>query len=129
MTKKEKNRRYYISHKKAILETHRLYKNSPDGKAKCAQLQKDYCKTEKGKEAFRRSYLKQISTEAGRLKYRARYALNNAIQSGRIAKLPCQVCGDEKAQAHHNDYSKPLEVWWFCDKHHKELHRRNTCRL
>lgn len=51
---------------------------------------------------------------------RTRYA----IRSGQLVKQPCQVCGDPKSQAHHDDYSKPLEVQWLCSKHHGERHRR-----
>ncbi len=35
-------------------------------------------------------------------------------------KKPCEVCGTI-AEAHHDDYSKPLEVRWLCSVHHKEL--------
>lgn len=46
------------------------------------------------------------------------------IRAGRIARQPCQICGNDKADAHHEDYSKPLEVKWLCRKHHNELHRK-----
>lgn len=55
-------------------------------------------------------------------KYRARNLLNNAIRDGKITKTPCEVCGSEKSQSHHEDYSKPLEVRWLCFKHHRILH-------
>ncbi|GAG03219.1 unnamed protein product, partial [marine sediment metagenome] len=42
--------------------------------------------------------------------------------SGRLKRGKCLVCGDEKTEAHHEDYSKPLEVKWLCKKHHSELH-------
>jgi ribosomal protein S27AE len=34
----------------------------------------------------------------------------------------CSKCG-AKAQAHHDDYKKPLDVRWLCPKHHGEHHR------
>ena len=40
--------------------------------------------------------------------------------------LPCEVCGATKAQAHHCNYSKPLDVRWLCPKHHAEWHKHNT---
>lgn len=54
-------------------------------------------------------------------KYKAHSALGNALRSGKILQEPCCKCG-AKAQAHHDDYSKPLEVMWLCAKHHAERH-------
>ena len=52
-------------------------------------------------------------------------AVNNAVRDGRISKEPCRVCGcADNIQAHHPDYSKPLDVVWLCVKHHAEEHRR-----
>lgn len=35
----------------------------------------------------------------------------------------CQRCREEYAAvAHHEDYSKPLQVWWLCDVCHKQRH-------
>ncbi len=53
----------------------------------------------------------------------ARSRLRMAILRGDIVKQPCEVCG-KKAEAHHDDYSKPLEVRWFCHQHHRELEGR-----
>lgn len=46
-----------------------------------------------------------------------------AVKSGVLKKQPCARCGSEKSQAHHEDYSKPLDVIWLCQKHHGERHR------
>lgn len=53
----------------------------------------------------------------------AHNALNYQIQRGRIVRQPCEVCGDPKSQAHHDDYSKPFDVRWLCQKHHVEHHK------
>ena len=55
-------------------------------------------------------------------KDRARVLVRSALKSGIIIKSPCSVCGNPKAQAHHEDYSKPLGVVWLCSKHHTEKH-------
>jgi hypothetical protein len=55
-------------------------------------------------------------------KYKAACAVSNAIRDGRIEKKPCEMCGSEKSEAHHNDYSNPLGVVWLCRKHHLMQH-------
>lgn len=55
-------------------------------------------------------------------KQKAHAAVAGAIKSGKLIKLPCW-CGNTMSQAHHEDYSKLLEVTWLCQKHHKQEHR------
>lgn len=55
-------------------------------------------------------------------KYKAHIIVGNAIRAGLILREGCKICG-EKAHAHHEDYSKPLEIEWLCPIHHSELHR------
>lgn len=58
-------------------------------------------------------------------KLRARQAIRDRVFNGTLKRQPCEVCGNEKSEAHHEDYLKPLEVKWLCSKHHKELHAKN----
>jgi len=53
---------------------------------------------------------------------RASVAVGNAVRDGRLKPTPCWACG-EKAEAHHPDYSRPLDVVWLCDTHHKQAHQ------
>ena len=53
---------------------------------------------------------------------KANNAVNNALRDGRLKKQPCLVCGEEKAVAHHPDYSRPLDVVWLCQPHHMQAH-------
>ena len=56
-------------------------------------------------------------------KKKAQHALWYATQQGVISRQPCEVCGiTEGVEAHHDDYSKPLEVRWLCRSHHRRLH-------
>ena len=54
-------------------------------------------------------------------KKKARTIVQVELRSGRIHRHPCFVCGN-KAEAHHEDYSKPLDIIWLCRKHHAERH-------
>ena len=52
------------------------------------------------------------------------FKVQYALRSGRIQKQSCEVCGNPKADAHHDDYTKPLQIRWLCRRHHKEYHRK-----
>lgn len=52
---------------------------------------------------------------------KAAVTLNNAVRDGRLRQQPCHICGS-KAVAHHPDYSRPLDVVWLCQPHHKQAH-------
>jgi len=56
-------------------------------------------------------------------RYIARTAVGNALRDGRLKRLPCERCGATVGvEAHHDDYSKPLDVIWLCFPHHRERH-------
>jgi len=55
-------------------------------------------------------------------KQKAREVALYAIRSGKLIRGPCEICGATKVQAHHEDYSKPLDVNWLCIRHHIERH-------
>lgn len=60
-------------------------------------------------------------------KAKARELLKYAVKTGKVKKLPCCECGASQVEAHHADYSKPLDVVWLCPKHHRYAHRKTTC--
>jgi hypothetical protein len=60
-------------------------------------------------------------------KFKVRQFTRYCIRKGYIELLPCSVCGtNEKVEAHHDDYDKPLEVRFLCRKHHREHHKSFT---
>lgn len=59
------------------------------------------------------------------IKYVARYTVNNAIKSGFLSKKGCEICNEIEVEAHHDDYTAPLEVRWLCKKHHAHHHATN----
>lgn len=52
----------------------------------------------------------------------AHQAVQTAVRNGSMIPMPCCVCGSQRSHAHHEDYSKPLEVIWLCHSHHMERH-------
>jgi len=73
--------------------------------------------SENGYERYRKPYKKNNPE-----KIKAHRKVRQAIERGEMERQPCEVCGDEPTDAHHEDYSKPLEVRWLCRKHHMEVH-------
>jgi hypothetical protein len=60
--------------------------------------------------------------------------MQRATNVGYLVPRPCAVCGlfgcdddgNRLVDAHHPDYSQPLDVMWLCDKHHQDWHRNNV---
>lgn len=59
------------------------------------------------------------------IKHRARVAVYHAIKTGKLEKpAGCVRCGDTyRVEAHHDDYTKPLDVMWLCTACHRVRHR------
>lgn len=55
-------------------------------------------------------------------RYAATSAVNSALRTGKLIRYPCEICGEKKSVGHHPDYSRPLDVIWLCQAHHKQLH-------
>ena len=87
-----------------------------------AASDKKHGKTEKGKAS--RSKAIQVYDKKNPDKLRARRSVGNAVRRGKI-KAPslCEECKQhKKLDAHHDDYSKPLEVRWLCRRCHTDHH-------
>lgn len=67
--------------------------------------------------------------QRNREKYVARSAVGNAVRDGRMVRPSfCQVCESQsRTEAHHYDYSKPLDVVWCCRKCHREVFHGQKC--
>lgn len=57
------------------------------------------------------------------LKYTAHLAVQRALMSGVLQKGVCEVCGNDRVDAHHDHYDAPLNVRWLCRRHHVRLHQ------
>lgn len=109
-----------------LLETCSTWKPQPTREPLCQcgkprELHRPYCSacTSARNREYRAKH--PIQGEA-RLKANARSYLHTYIRRGKIIKGPCADCGSENAEAHHSDYSKPLDVVWLCRKCHMARH-------
>lgn len=56
----------------------------------------------------------------------AHNAVSKAKAKGTLLERPCEICGSvTHIHAHHDDYSRPLDIRWLCPVHHKEWHDKN----
>ena len=91
------------------------------------------CKSAHYKEVRKKTYLKNKETNEfhysqplkirSKTKYECYNVFNKYLRKGAIKIRPCRECGTwTDLDAHHDDYSKPLDVVWLCRRHHRLLH-------
>ena len=100
-----------------VREYDRTRDRSPDRVA----ARKAYAKSERGKQ--RQAAGSKAWLERHKDKRTAHVAVGNAVRDGRLLKQPCESCGSPYVQAHHDDYSKPLDVRWLCVPCHNAHHK------
>lgn len=79
-------------------------------------------KTEKRKQQFKETAKRMYQKYPE--KWKARAKVRYAVKTGKIIKpTKCEQCSkEEKLQAHHHDYGKPLDVNWLCVVCHTKEH-------
>ena len=94
----------------------------------CAKCNTERCRkyrsTKKGAENMRKAVYKSIKKYPE--KQKAREKLNCLVVLGKIKRGVCETCGSPDTHAHHEDYSKPLNVAWLCRKCHCRLHKKQV---
>jgi len=115
---KEERRQYYYNNREKVLQQHRE-------------------RQERNPEEYHEAHRKYYQNNAEKVKARNRkYRENNpmirlahnavrvAIKTGRMVRQICKVFDCfEIGEAHHEDYSKPLDVDWLCLECHRKLER------
>ncbi len=126
-------KKYYENNKAQILEKSQAYyqrtkakhaKHSEAWRIINREWYNNYYKTwrKNNVESVKRSLLNW--TNKNKHKKRAQMDVYNALRRKELFKENCAVCGSKKVHAHHNDYSKPLEVLWLCPLHHSNEHKK-----
>ena len=113
----------------------RIRKPKGQSKSKCSKCNNTLELNRLGKYRYclscHNNYMKQTRpkhsqlTDLQRLKANCRSYLNQYVKRGKILKP--QICSIERCtnndiEAHHNDYTKPLEVQWLCREHHISIY-------
>lgn len=145
--RKEYNREYYLRNRERLLARRKEYYRENDEKIKAWNREYNKGRVEERRETQRlwreknADKLKQYREEhrAERAAYareyresvkdrykEAHHAVSNAIKLGKMEKKPCEICGNNNSQAHHDDYNKPLEVRWLCRSCHLAWHQEHT---
>ena len=101
------------------IEHYRAYDNARASMPHRVKARLEYQKTDRFKESHSKANRKNRNLFKERATARNKVAA--ALKAGRMHKLPCLICGLD-AEAHHPDYSRPLDVIWLCNKHHREAH-------
>lgn len=83
-----------------------------------------YCK--KCHSEYERKYRLKHSqlSEEQKKKANCRTYSNVYLSRGKLIPKPCEKCGEAKAEKHHEDYDKPLQVTWLCRPCHLDLHSK-----
>lgn len=103
------------------LEYYREYDRDRTYDPKRVAMRRAYAKSERAKEIIAAG--KVAWSKRNPEKYQARCAVNNALRDGRLKKKDCELCGLDKSQAHHEDYSRPLDIIWLCAGCHSKVHK------
>lgn len=106
---KMRGRKYYGENREAIIKRCKRYNQTPIGRVTCKKAMVNH----------RKKYPERR---------RAHVKLQQAVRLGVLKKPNCCVvdssdCSD-RLEAHHEDYSKPLQVIWLCSVHHNWVHNQ-----
>jgi hypothetical protein len=109
---------YHAANRHEIAAYHREWYRA--NRERRLDLSKAYNRSESGK-ALRRRVAREMR-ERYPEKFAARQAVRIALRKKELTRTPCVSCGNPRSQAHHPDYSKPLDVVWLCARCHASAH-------
>ena len=110
-----------LAHKCKLCQ--RVYDKARAGDKHRAEQRSIYAQTEEGR--ISGSKAKSDYRKRNPNKSKAHALVSRKVRSGSLFRENCEVCGESKTHAHHDDYAKPLNVRWLCPIHHKAWHTKN----
>lgn len=119
-TIKDRAKRYRAKNKHKVMEYQRKYREEHRDELRMAEKKRRLASGERINARTRE--IRKGKKYNYREKENARQLTRYYVKTGKIKKLPCSNCGDDNSQAHHEDYSKPMDVIWFCPPCHKAHH-------
>lgn len=93
------------------LERYRAFDRARSHDPERVRARQEYAATPSGREARRRAG--QSWDRRNTHKKYAHGKVSRAVDSGAVQRQPCEKCGSPHTEAHHDDYSKPLDVRWL----------------
>lgn len=131
-TYKKNNKIYYQSKCIYCRKKYNRLDKTKDSIKKAKEKKKD--KYQKQKEEYNKSKRgRELNSKRSRkyrennpLKSKARSLVRTALRNGSLIRPDkCSECNKECIpEAHHYDYSKPLEVEWLCKQCHENTHHK-----
>ena len=118
---KDRMAKYRLANIEKVMQHDRNRPNALERSRKIALLHKENLNDIDYKKMFNQR--QKAWADKRPLHKKANQAVGNAIRVGRLIRQPCEVCSELIVEAHHDDYSKPLDVRWLCRKHHYEHHK------
>ena len=132
MSSSEYNKRYYLEHKEELKAKAKRYR---DGHKNQTSINKKHYYEENKENILekKKDYYLKNKTEMNKKRASWRKGKTNnatgkvqvALLNGSIQKQPCEICGCDIVEAHHDNYNEPLKIRWLCREHHAQWHKNN----
>jgi len=123
-TKKSKDRKAYLkAYKKTAKyrEYHKKYMREYNRRESTRKKKRDYNKANQTKITLWKKTMYNANDTYKQIQL-ARSKTWYAVKTGKLVKESCECCGEMETQAHHDDYSKHLDIRWLCKTCHELWH-------
>lgn len=126
-------KQYRFDNKEKIKQVNKKYRNTKKGIESVKKSYKKYILSTHGKYIYKKTISKYSKSDKGKLthqKYRknnlkkikSRRLINYLFKTTDFIRDNCCICGKPNAEFHHENYELPYFGYWFCKKHHTQIH-------